>query len=135
MIFNRSIEQLNVIAYSLSMPGIPQSALHDVARRFALLGDPTRLRILGVLHQHGSLTVGEIAAAADVSVANASQHLGRLAVGGVVGRQRQGRSVAYRIIDETIEQLCTTVCSSLAAARSSLALADGVEVHPAPRAG
>jgi DNA-binding transcriptional ArsR family regulator len=126
---------LKAITYSLSMPGIPESALEDVARRFALLGDPSRLRILRVLHQHGALAVGEIASAAGVSVANASQHLGRLAVGGVVGRQRQGRSVVYRIMDETIEQLCTTVCSSLAATRLAAAQAVGAEVHPAPRAG
>jgi DNA-binding transcriptional ArsR family regulator len=106
---------LNFTIYSLSMPGIPISALDEVARRFALLGDPTRLRILGAVHEAGQATVGDIAAVADVSVANASQHLGRLALGGIVGRRRVGRTVVYRIIEPSIEQLCAIVCSSVQA--------------------
>jgi DNA-binding transcriptional ArsR family regulator len=88
--------------------------LEEVARRFALLGDPTRLRIVRVLHECGGGTVGEIAAAADTSVANASQHLGRLLLGGIAGRTRDGQSVRYRITDDTIEQLCRIVCDDVA---------------------
>jgi ArsR family transcriptional regulator len=95
------------------MPVVPDSALEETARRFALLGDPTRLRIVSVLHDCGECTVGEIAAAAGVSVGNASQHLGRLLLGGIVGRRREGKSVRYRIVEESIEQLCTIVCASV----------------------
>lgn len=95
------------------MAVVPDSFLKDVARRFALLGDPTRLKIVSVLHEGGEVTVGEIAEAAGTSVANASQHLQRLALGGIVGRRRNGQAVCYRIIDETIEQLCTIVCGSV----------------------
>jgi DNA-binding transcriptional ArsR family regulator len=95
------------------MAVIPDSFLDDVARRFALLGDPTRLKIVRALHEGGELTVGEIAEAAGTSVANASQHLQRLAVGGIVGRRRNGQAVCYRIVDGTIEQLCTIVCGSV----------------------
>jgi DNA-binding transcriptional ArsR family regulator len=101
------------------MPGIPLSALEDVARRFGLLADPTRLRILGVLHDTGESTVGDVAEAADVTLANASQHLGRLALGGIVGRRRHGRTVRYRIVDPTVEQLCAIVCSSVQAATTA----------------
>jgi len=106
------------------MAVIPDSFLEDVARRFALLGDPTRLKIVSVLHEGGESTVGEIADAAGTSVANASQHLQRLAAGGIVGRRRDGQAVHYRIIDETIEQLCTIVCGSVA--RSQRRLPDDV---------
>jgi ArsR family transcriptional regulator len=92
---------------------VPDSVLEDVARRFALLGDPTRLRIVRVLHERGECTVGEIAAAAGTSSANASQHLGRLLLGGVAGRSRDGQTVRYRITDESIEQLCAIVCGSV----------------------
>ncbi len=95
------------------MVRVPTEALEDVARRFALLGDPTRLRILRELHEAGEATVSALAEAADVSVANASQHLGRLAVNGVVGRRREGRTVVYRITEPAIDQLCTIVCASL----------------------
>jgi DNA-binding transcriptional ArsR family regulator len=96
------------------MQVVPDSMLEEVARRFALLGDPTRLRIVRALHDRGEQTVGEIAAAAGTSPANASQHLGRLLLGGVVGRARDGHAVRYRIIDDTIEQVCRIVCSSVA---------------------
>src|SRR6516162_9219325 len=105
------------------MAVIPDSFLEDVARRFALLGDPTRLKIVRALHEGGESAVGEIAAAAGTSVANTSQHLQRLAAGGIV-RRRDGQAVHYRIIDETIEQLCTIVCGSVA--RSQRRLPDDV---------
>ena len=93
---------------------VPDDMLEEVARRFALLGDPTRLRIVRVLHACGEGTVGEIAAAAGTSLANASQHLSRLMLGGVAGRTRDGQTVRYRIIDDTIEQLCRIVCNNVA---------------------
>jgi DNA-binding transcriptional ArsR family regulator len=96
------------------MSVVPDSFLEDVARRFTLLGDPTRLKIVRALHEHGESTVGEIAEAAGTSAANASQHLQRLATGGIVGRRRYGQTVCYRIVDDTIEQLCTIVCGSVA---------------------
>jgi DNA-binding transcriptional ArsR family regulator len=95
------------------MAVVPDSVLEDVARRFALLGDPTRLKIVSVLHEHGECGVGEIAAASGTSAANTSQHLQRLAAGGIVGRRRAGQAVRYRIVDDTIEQLCAIVCGSM----------------------
>lgn len=96
------------------MAVVPDAFLEDVARRFSLLGDPTRLKIVSVLHEHGELPVGEVAANAGTTPANASQHLQRLAVAGIVGRRRNGHSVCYRIADDTIEQLCAVVCGRLA---------------------
>ncbi len=96
------------------MAVVPDSVLEDVARRFALLGDPTRLKIVSVLHEcTGECTVGEIAEASGTTVAHASQHLQRLAQGGIVGRRRDGQAVRYRIVDETIERLCQIVCGSI----------------------
>jgi DNA-binding transcriptional ArsR family regulator len=96
------------------MSVLPDSYLEDVARRFTLLGDPTRLKIVRALHERGEATVGEVAEAAGTSAANASQHLQRLATGGIVGRRREAQAVCYRIVDDTIEQLCTIVCGSVA---------------------
>jgi DNA-binding transcriptional ArsR family regulator len=96
------------------VPAIPEVYLEDASRRFALLGDPTRLKIVSVLHDRGEAAVGEIALAAGTSAANASQHLQRLAVGGIVGRRRSGQAVCYRIVDDTIEHLCAIVCDSVA---------------------
>lgn len=96
------------------MAVIPDALVDDVARRFALLGDPTRLRVVRALYEGGECTVGEVAESAGTSVANASQHLQRLAQGGVVGRRRDGHAVRYRIVDETLGRLCEIVCGSLA---------------------
>lgn len=111
------------------MAVVPDSFLEDVARRFALLGDPTRLKIISVLHERGESAVGVIAAAAGTSVANASQHLQRLATGRIVGRRRDGQAICYRIVDETIEQLCAIVCGSVAdgGGRRQSAAAEAVE--------
>jgi DNA-binding transcriptional ArsR family regulator len=96
---------------------LDEAFLDDVARRFALLGDPTRLRIVRVLHERGECTVGEVADGARTSVANASQHLQRLAQGGVAGRRRDRQAIRYRIVDDTVERLCAIVCGAVASGR------------------
>jgi ArsR family transcriptional regulator len=95
------------------MSVIPESVLDEVARRFALLGDPTRLRVVRALHDLDECSVQEVADAAGTTLANASQHLGRLREAGIVTRRRDGKSVRYSIADPTIEALCTTVCDSI----------------------
>lgn len=95
------------------MSVVPESVLDEAARRFFLLGDPTRLRVVSVLHDGGEASVQEVAAATGTSVANVSQHLGRLLAGGIVRRRRAGRTVRYWIADPTIEALCQIVCESV----------------------
>lgn len=92
---------------------IPDSILDEVARRFSLLGDPTRLRVVRALHDVGESSVQEIAELAGTTLPNASQHLVRLHEAGIVSRHRQGRTVRYGISDPTIEALCRTVCDSV----------------------
>jgi DNA-binding transcriptional ArsR family regulator len=87
--------------------------LQQTAARFALLGDPTRLRLLSLLLERSDYTVGELAAAAGVSLANTSQHLRRLEAGGILGRRRVGTTVQYRVVEASVEQLCAIVCASV----------------------
>ncbi len=103
------------------MAPVPTRLLEETARRFRLLGDPTRLRLLNALHDEGELTVSELAGRAETSVANASKQLAQLEREGVVGRERAGRSVRYRIADPTVEQLCELVCSGLRVRYAELA--------------
>ncbi|MGH8837402.1 MAG: ArsR/SmtB family transcription factor [Actinomycetes bacterium] len=91
----------------------PGPVLDETAARFALLGDPTRLHLLSLLCERGECSVGELAQAAEISIANASQHLRRLTLGGVLGRRRAGNLVYYRVVEESIEQLCAIVCASV----------------------
>lgn len=87
--------------------------MEEVARRFALLGDPTRLRLLRALHEEGELSVGRLAAVTGVARVNASQHLNRLALAGLVARRRDGTTVHYRVSDPTVDALCELVCAGV----------------------
>ena len=93
----------------------PDEFLEEVARRFGSLADVTRLRVLRALHEHGEASVGELAEFSDVTLASVSQHLNRLAAGGIVGRRRQGTSIMYWIAEPTVRELCDLVCGRLAA--------------------
>ncbi|HLF68049.1 MAG TPA: metalloregulator ArsR/SmtB family transcription factor [Gaiellaceae bacterium] len=95
------------------MPVVPEGLIEDAARRFALLSDPTRLRLISTLHEAGEMSSGELAELAGVSAANTSQHLSRLLSGGIVARRREGTSIRYRIVDGTIEHICRIVCARL----------------------
>ena len=92
---------------------VPAGLVEEVARRFALLSDPTRLRILGVLLEHDNITVTELAGAVGEAAPNVSQHLSRLLAADVVGRRRDGRTVRYSVADPTIRPLCDLVCQAL----------------------
>ena len=92
---------------------IPEPLLEEAAHRFALLGDPTRLRLLSVLHAAGEVAVGDLAERAGIGRENASQHLSRLAAAGLVARRRQATSVLYRIADETLDDICGLVCDGV----------------------
>jgi DNA-binding transcriptional ArsR family regulator len=105
----------------------PGPVLQQTAARFALLGDPTRLHLLSLLLERSNYTVGELAAAAGVSVANASQHLRRLETGGILGRRRVGSAVFYRVVESSIRQLCDIVCASVQERARVLVPADAIE--------
>jgi len=76
-----------------------------VARRFGVLGEPARLRILHVLGD-GEQCVNDILLQTGLTQANASRHLGLLYTGGVVSRRREGAQVFYRVAHPAYVQLC-----------------------------
>jgi DNA-binding transcriptional ArsR family regulator len=92
---------------------VTDDMIEEAARRFALLSDPTRLRILHRLLEQGEESVTELAEAIGVARANVSQHLSRLLGAGMVGRRRSGHSVHYTIVDETLAPLCDLICSAI----------------------
>ena len=97
----------------MSKPVMPDALLDEVARRFALLGDPTRLRLLRALHEGGELSVGKLAAVSGIARVNVSQHLNRLALAGLVSRRREGTTVHYRVSDPSLNALCDLVCAGV----------------------
>ena len=94
--------------------------IEEAAHRFALLSDPTRLRILHTVMERGELSVHEIAEAAGVSRFNTSAHLNRLAGGGLVARRREASTVYYRVEDRRLPKICDWMCESLRARAAAL---------------
>ncbi len=92
---------------------VPDELLEEVARRFGYLADATRLKVLSELHQAGEASVGQLAELSGVPLASVSQHLNRLASGGIVARRRDGTSVIYWVSDPTVVELCDLVCAPL----------------------
>lgn len=66
-----------------------------VARMFAALGEPTRLRIASILLA-GPHHVGELADLIDIPMVNMSHHLGVMRQAGLLEDEKQGRKVLYR---------------------------------------
>ena len=107
---------------------IPDDLAELVARRFRLLAEPMRIRLLDRLRD-GEATVGELSDALESSQQNVSKHLAVLAEAGMLGRRKEGNHVYYRIVDEGVFALCEQVCGSVQAQLRALSdLIDGVGV-------
>lgn len=88
------------------------SALELVARRFAALSEPMRLRLLQTLFD-GEQSVNALARATGGSQANVSRHLQTLIQANILSRRKEGLQVLYSIADPSIQQLCELVCGSV----------------------
>ena len=97
---------------------LPQ--LQAVADLFAVLSEPSRLRILQVL-QKGPASVGEIAEQTGFKQANASKQLGILTAGGLLSRRQEGNRVVYSIALPLVFDLCELVCTGIAAQATAYA--------------
>lgn len=91
---------------------LTDEALEMIAARFKLLSDPTRLKILKTL-ESGEMSVTELVETTKCGQANISKHLGTLLDAGIVARRKEGLNAFYSIADETIFDLCETVCNRL----------------------
>ncbi len=79
----------------------------DWSETFRLLGDPTRLRLLTVLHYvgPGALSMSGLAERAQVKTATASAALRLLTGAGIVTATRDGRMMRYALSDERVHRL------------------------------
>ncbi len=93
-------------------PALSADALHLVARRFAVLGEPMRLRLLHELMEQEQ-PVNTLVGLTGGTQANVSRHLQTLAAAGLVSRRKEGLQVFYAIADPSIFKLCDLVCGSL----------------------
>lgn len=93
-------------------PSLNEHALEIVARRFAVLAEPMRLRLIQALF-NGERSVGELVRDTGGTQANVSRHLQMLTGAHILTRRKVGLQVFYRIFDPTIPKLCALVCGSL----------------------
>jgi len=92
-----SIEQACISAVVRPHPDAPSDAqINAAVLAFAMLADPTRVRMLWALRDEES-DVTTLAAAAGCRPTMASQHLSKLRLAGLVEGNREGRRVLYRI--------------------------------------
>ena len=92
--------------------GLSNDALDLIAKRFRILSESIRLKILHLLFED-DLTVSELTMKVGSSQPNVSKHLRILQDAGIVGRRQLGNNVYYSIIDNSIFELCDLVCGSL----------------------
>jgi DNA-binding transcriptional ArsR family regulator len=83
-----------------------------IARRFRVMADPTRIKLLDRLRT-GEASVQELTAFVGGTQQNVSKHLGVLADAGIVSRRKDGNFTRYRVIDEGVFRLCEDVCGSV----------------------
>ena len=93
-----------------------------VSGYFALLSEPTRLKILNVLCD-GERSVGDIVERVASTQTNVSRHLNLMYGRGVLKRRREGALTFYGIADATVVQLCRTACVQVASLADESAVA------------
>ncbi len=85
----------------------------SVARYFALLAEPTRLKILHAICQ-AERSVSGVVMTTGMTQTNVSRHLGLLHRAGVVSRRRERSLVYYRVADPAFIEICRSVCLQIA---------------------
>ena len=91
-----------------------------IARRFRVMGEPMRIRILDRLRD-GEATVQDLTESLGATQQNVSKHLGVLHEAGIVARRKDGTHVHYAIADASVFALCEQVCGGLAQQLEELA--------------
>jgi DNA-binding transcriptional ArsR family regulator len=103
----RIIDQEKVCQAIESLRGLADARAW--AQRFAVLGDPSRLRLLLCIKTAGPISVSDLAVAADLHDDTVSQTLRFLRASQTVTAERDGRVIRYQLADEVIEDLLDRV--------------------------
>jgi DNA-binding transcriptional ArsR family regulator len=91
---------------------LPAQLVEVIGYRLRVLGDPTRIRILGLLDQ-GPGSVQELTDQLATTHQNVSKHLAVLHQCGMVSRHRDGSTVVYELVDWTGWWLIEQIAQSL----------------------
>ncbi|MCF7708439.1 MAG: metalloregulator ArsR/SmtB family transcription factor [Verrucomicrobia bacterium] len=91
---------------------LSDEAIELVAKRFKVLSEPTRLKLLMALDE-GERNVSELVELTGEGQANVSRQLNSLTEAGILVRRKEKLRVFYKIADRSIISLCRHVCGSL----------------------
>jgi DNA-binding transcriptional ArsR family regulator len=84
-----------------------------IAQRLRILGHPVRINLIDQL-RHDPAVVNELVAAVGGSQQNISEHLLILHQAGIVAREKQGRTVQYRLADPYVIRVLESARESAA---------------------
>ena len=89
----------------MALPPAPDELAELIARRFRVIGEPMRIRLLDRLREAGERERAD----------GSARRLSRLppSPAGILGRRKAGTHVYYRIVDEGVFALCEQVCGSV----------------------
>jgi DNA-binding transcriptional ArsR family regulator len=96
---------------SLAHP-LPIPLAEQIAQCFRVLGEPMRIRLLDRLRD-GETSVQELTDALGTTQQNVSKHMGVLHAAGIVSRRRDGNRALYSIAEDSVFEMCETVCGGL----------------------
>lgn len=89
-------------------PALAQAS-ETLARVFAALGDPTRLRLVAVLCAGGALSIAQLTANTAITRQAVTKHLNVLAQAGVVRDTKAGRERLWQLDPAQIEEAKRTL--------------------------
>lgn len=89
------------------------SEVELLGKYFRVLSDPTRLRILGELEEHGELSVGELVERLELPQPSVSNHLSCLRWCGFLDTRREHRTVFNSIADPRVSRIIEVARSML----------------------
>jgi DNA-binding transcriptional ArsR family regulator len=92
---------------------LPDMLVELVARRFRVLGQPVRVRLLDEPERRGEANVQTLADELSATQQNASRHLGVLTHAGVLARRQDGRVVWYRVANPEAFGLIETTAAEV----------------------
>ncbi len=89
-------------------PFLSEPQIEEAARLFAILSEPSRLRLIKCL-MAGPQTVGRLVVELGLRQGSVSKQLGILHAARLVKRDRQGNFISYALADPILEPLCKLV--------------------------
>jgi len=94
------------------LKSLSADTMETVAARFRALGEVSRLQLVQALHG-GEKNVTDLVELTGLSQPNVSRHLSVLVTAGLIGRRKNGLNVLYRVVDESLADICAIVCKSV----------------------